>query len=68
MAVLERRNNEALRITCKDNSKNDIILYTRKSQNSDLVPRKLPKPECIKDIELETGECLFKRWLGHSNL
>lgn len=56
------RISEALRITGKDILENDVILYTRKSHNSDLVPRKLPRPECITDIDIETDERLFKRW------
>lgn len=56
------RISEALRITGKDILENDVILYTRKSHNSDLVPRKLPKPECITNIFLEADERLFKRW------
>lgn len=56
------RISEALRITGKDILDNEVILYTKKSRNSDLVPRKLPKPECIKNISIKPDESLFKRW------
>lgn len=56
------RINEALRICGNDIHEKDIILYTRKSKNSDLVPRKVPKPEYFKDIRLETNEKLFSSW------
>ena len=56
------RINEALRITGIDILESEVILYTKKSRNSDLVPRKLPKPKCIEDVKLMTDERLFKRW------
>jgi integrase len=56
------RISEALRITGKEILDNKVILYTKKSRNSDLVPRMLPKPECIKNIKIKPEELLFKRW------
>lgn len=53
---------EAIRITGADVLENEVILYTKKSFNSDLTPRKLPKPECIKDITIMPDERLFARW------
>jgi len=53
---------EALRVTGKDILENDVILYTKKSRNSNLVPIKLPKPQCIENIKLYTDERLFNRW------
>lgn len=53
---------EAIRITGADILENEVILYTKKSFNSDLTPRKLPKPECIKDITIMPDERLFARW------
>lgn len=56
------RISEALRITDNDILETNIVLYTKKSRNSDLVPRKVPKPECIKDIRIESDKRLFNRW------
>ncbi len=57
------RISEAIRITGKDILEDSVILYTKKSANSNLVPRKLPKPDCIKTIKIEPDERLFKRWI-----
>ncbi len=57
------RISEAIRITGKDILEDSVILYTKKSANSNLVPRKTPKPECIKNIKLDPDERLFKRWI-----
>lgn len=56
------RISEALRLTGKDILSDYVILYTKKSRNSDLVPRKVPKPDIIKDIKIDLEEKLFKRW------
>lgn len=56
------RINEALRLTGNDIQKDFVILYTKKSRNSDLVPRKVPIPSCLKNITIENKELLFKRW------
>ncbi|MCX6155942.1 MAG: tyrosine-type recombinase/integrase [Candidatus Kapabacteria bacterium] len=58
------RINEAIRLTFNDIIKNDVVLYTRKSYNSDLVPRKVPKPECIKSLitPKDKTERVFSRW------
>lgn len=56
------RINEALRITGKDILSDYIVLYTRKSNNSDLVPRKVKKPECLNHISIKSDELLFGRW------
>jgi integrase len=56
------RISEALRVTGNDMLETDIVLYTKKSRNSDLVPRKVPRPECIKDIKIESDKRLFNRW------
>jgi integrase len=42
------RISEALRFTSDDIFDNYIVLFTRKSKNSDLMPRKLPKPQVLK--------------------
>jgi integrase len=56
------RISEALRITGKEILQACVVLYTKKSRNSDLVPRKVPKPVYIKKIIVETDERLFNRW------
>jgi integrase len=39
---------EAVRLKADDADGDLITLWTRKSKNSDLVPRRLPKPMCLK--------------------
>lgn len=56
------RISEALRMTGADIYPEYIVLYTRKSKNSDLVPRKITRPSCLKDITLKRDERLFTRW------
>lgn len=55
------RISEALRVTGNDILDEVVVLYTKKSRNSDLVPRKVPKPDCIKNIEVK--ERIFDRWI-----
>lgn len=47
------RINEALNLTFKDINDNYLILYTRKSVNSDRVPRKVDIPTCIVNLKGE---------------
>lgn len=54
------RINEALKFSADDLFSSDIVLYTRKSRNSDLVGRKIPMPECIDGLEWKGR--LFRRW------
>lgn len=56
------RINEAIRFSGADLFPDYIILYTRKSKNSDLVPRKIKRPDCLTGITLQQNERLFKRW------
>jgi len=56
------RINEALRMCGKDILEHNIVLYTRKSNNSDLVPRKVPKPVYLNTVTIMPDEKLFKRW------
>ena len=54
------RINEALNLTFEDINESYLILYTRKSKNSDRVPRKSEIPDCIKGL---TGEGrVFPEW------
>lgn len=54
------RINEALQVTGKDIGKDFVILYTRKSKYSDLVPRKVPMLLSLPEVESEVR--VFKRW------
>jgi integrase len=56
------RISEALRLTGKDIVCNSVILYTRKSKNSNLMPRKLPKPNCLTGYTFEQSERVFSEW------
>jgi len=52
------RINEALRLEKKDIGEDFIILYTRKSRNSNLTPRKIPKPKCL-NRRLRKGKIFY---------
>jgi integrase/recombinase XerD len=52
---------EALRFKGRDIFSDYIVLYTRKSKNSDLTPRKLPKPTCLKG-KYRADELVFETW------
>lgn len=62
VAETAARISEPLKITGKDILEEHVILYTKKSRNSNIVPRKVPKPDCIKDISIGENERLFGRW------
>lgn len=53
------RVNEAVRLEAKDVAKDTVVLYTRKSKNSNLTPRIIPRPECLKG---EFKGKVFKEW------
>lgn len=54
---------EAVRLDWPDVKNDVVILKTRKAKNSNLTPRLIPKPECIK---LLTGEGkVFKQWTAY---
>ncbi len=54
------RINEALAFSDRDIIGDQIVLYTRKSKNSNLTFRKIPLPDCIKGMAFEGR--LFKAW------
>ncbi len=54
------RISEALRVRGKDLGNGFVILYTRKSKNSNLIPRKVPCQ--IKLPQLKPDDRLFSRW------
>lgn len=45
------RINEALNLEFQDIKEDYVILYTRKSRNSDKIPRKVPFPACLEGIK-----------------
>lgn len=51
---------EALRLTAEDVFDDYVVLYTRKSKNSNLTPRRLPLPNCLKGQNLNGR--IFSRW------
>jgi integrase len=56
------RINEAINLLGKDINDNYVILYTRKSNRGDRIPRKIPKPDCLKNKEYTFDERVFNRW------
>lgn len=59
------RINECLNLKGCDVLENEVILYTRKSHNSNRVPRRLPKPACLKGLTFKADELVFGRWKEH---
>ena len=53
---------EAVRLHSKDVGQDHVVLYTRKSKNSNLTPRIIPRPECLKEIR--EGR-IFPEWNSH---
>lgn len=56
------RINEALRLTTEDVFDNYIVLYTRKSKNSDLVPRKAVRPVNLCINGHQSTDRVFSNW------
>lgn len=56
------RINEPLHLFGKDVLENTVILHTRKSKNSNIVPRKVPMPECLKGKKYKSEERVFPQW------
>lgn len=56
------RINEALNFKGRDIASNSVILYTKKSSNSNRVPRKVPKPSYLYGKVILPDERLFKEW------
>lgn len=52
---------EAIRLKPEDIEKDTIVLWTRKSKNSNLTPRRVPKPDCIKGLDFKG----FPQWQGY---
>jgi len=56
------RINEALKITTNDVFDDYIVLYTRKSRDSNLIPRKVPKPISLDISKTQKGSRIFFQW------
>jgi len=57
------RIDEALRLMSEDILDDYVVLYTRKSRYSNLIPRKVPTPECLNGFNGK--DRVFKRWDKH---
>lgn len=53
---------EAIRLQSKDVDTDRVVLYTRKAKNSNLTPRIIPRPDCLKEVP--TGR-VFSEWTAH---
>jgi len=56
------RINEAIRLDWKDVDEKQVVLYTRKSRNSNLTPRIIPRPSCLAGEG--TGR-VFSHWTAN---
>ncbi len=56
------RINEPLKLYGSGVFPDKVVLTTRKSQNSDLVPRKLPRPHCMNGKIYLSNERVFPWW------
>jgi len=56
------RINEALNLKGQDIGNTFVILYTKKSHNSNSVPRKVLKPEWLDKKSYRSDERVFKEW------
>lgn len=56
------RLSEALNLRGRDVTNVEVTLYTRKSLNSNLVPRQVPKPICLGAQTFPTDEKIFGNW------
>ncbi|MBS1514106.1 MAG: site-specific integrase [Bacteroidetes bacterium] len=53
---------EPLKVIGNEIFEERVILHTRKSKDSNIVPRSVPKPDCIKHISISSNERLFPLW------
>lgn len=56
------RLSEALNLTGQDVTELEVILYTRKSANSNLIPRRVPKPNCLRGQTFSPDQKIFGYW------
>jgi integrase len=53
---------ECLRFKGKDILDTSVVLYTRKSKNSNLTPRRVDFPDCLKGKKYKPEQLVFVRW------
>lgn len=56
---------EAIRLKASDVDGDLITLWTRKSKNSNLTPRRIPIPDCLKDLNLDGQDRIFSEWAAY---
>ncbi len=56
------RFSEALNLLASDVFDDFVVLYTRKSANSNKVPRRVPRPEGLDISSLQPEQRVFVRW------
>lgn len=56
------RLSEALNLTGRDITPFEVTLYTRKSLNSNLIPRRVPKPICLTELIFPPEKRVFESW------
>lgn len=57
------RLSEALHLIGRDITNVEVTLYTRKSVNSNLVPRRVPKPDCLVGQTFPPDKKVFGYWI-----
>lgn len=53
---------EPLKVVGREIFEQRVVLHTRKSKDSNIVPRSVPKPNCIRHLEVAPNERLFYQW------
>lgn len=56
------RLSEALNLKGKDVNNDSVILYTKKTANSNLTPRAVSKPNCLFGVTFPAEKLVFGRW------
>ncbi len=59
------RISEALRLKVKNVYPDRVMLFTRKSKNSNLTPRVIPRPKCLldEDVSSDPDQRIFSGWI-----
>ena len=57
------RISEAIALKGEDVGDDYVVLYTRKSQGGNRIPRKVPKPDCLIGKTFQADERVFSRWI-----
>ncbi len=53
---------EAINLQAEDVNEKTVTLYTRKAKNSNLTPRVIPRPDCLKDEHIPNSGRVFNKW------